>query len=84
MTPDTAPYHIIISSIYLSYTVIYINNIPSPVYDHTFQLASAPYTSHLSSMTYPAVYGGDPPPTFSSAANNDNDDVIHPKGDQTQ
>jgi hypothetical protein len=74
MTPHTAPYHIILSILFLSYTAMHINTIPSPVvYAHTFQLASPPNTPHLSSMSYPADYNGDDPPPF-IYANHDSDD----------
>jgi hypothetical protein len=63
MTPHIALYRIILSILFLSYTAIHINNIPSPVGDaHTFQLVSPPNTPHASSMSYPADYDGDDPP----------------------
>jgi hypothetical protein len=77
--PHTAPYSTILYILYLSYTAIHINTIPSPVihahswintvpipviHAHNFQLASPSNTPNLSSMSYPADYDGDDPPPF--------------------
>jgi hypothetical protein len=68
-------YRIILSILFLSYTSIHINTIPSSAHGHTFQLASPPNTLHLSSMSYPADYDGDdPPPPAFIYANHDSDD----------
>jgi hypothetical protein len=73
MAPHTRPYRIILSILFISYTVIRINNTPSSVHAHTFQLSRPSNTPHLSSMSYPADYGDDPLPSF-ICANNDSDD----------
>jgi hypothetical protein len=64
MAPHTTPYCIILSILFLSYTAIHINNIPSPVHAHTFQLASPPpKTSQLSSTSIQLIMGM-PPHSF--------------------
>jgi hypothetical protein len=73
MTPHTAPCRTVLYILFISYTSIHINTIPSQVvHAHTFQLASPHNTPQLSSMSYPAAYDGDAPPFI--YATHDSDD----------